>query len=93
MIKTFVEKSLTDEGLKHIVFSLLKLAEEKVPGDDQAAKESFVVKELTALLEHFDNSVPTLGAVLNLPISEAIESAAVKHLVSWAFLKVAADSQ
>ena len=93
LIKTFVEKKLSEEGLKHIVFSLLKLAEDKVPGKDQAAKEDFVTAELEALLKQFDNSVPTLGAVLNLPISEQLEGAAIRHLVQWAFLKTATEAK
>ena len=88
ILSKLVADRLTAFALKHAVEELVRVANDRMPGSDVQQKQDWCTKELLGALEGYDNKIPVIGALLDIPILDDMESWAVTHMVSAAFAKL-----
>ena len=88
ILTKLVTDRLTAFALKHAVEELVRVANDRLPGSNEQQKQDWCTKEVLGALEKYDNKIPVIGAMLDIPILDDMESWAVNHMVSAAFAKV-----
>ena len=92
ILAKLVTDNLTAFAVKEAVDTLVRLANDKLPGANDDEKQKWVTKELLAGLEKYDNRVPVIGKLLDIPILDEMEGWAVNYAVAGAFAKVKAQT-
>ena len=87
LLQTLVTNQLTSFALKHTLDQLVVLAETKVPGKTKQQKIDWCTQELLAALEKYDNRIPVIGKLLDIPISDKMEAWAIHHAIDAAYAK------
>lgn len=88
ILTSLVTKQLTSMALKHSVDQVVLLAESRLPGATDEEKKQWCAAELLKAVELYDNRLPVIGDLLDIPISDNIEKWAVNYLVEGAFVKM-----
>ena len=91
ILAKLVTDKLTAFALKHAIEELVRVANDRLPGSDEQQKQNWCSQEILSGLEKYDNKIPVIGALLDIPILENMERWAVEHMVSAAFAKVTAQ--
>ena len=85
VLAALIHNKLSVDSLKTVTVGLVDMAEQVCPGASVGDKESWATRQLTAILERFDNSVPIVGALLDTPIADRLEADLVGRVVKWGF--------
>jgi hypothetical protein len=79
--------SLTHECIHQMTKSVIENTFDAIAGKTEQEQKEWCVKELTTMLEVYDNYIPVVGAFLDNPLSDAIEKELVSILVDWGWEK------
>lgn len=88
ILTSLVTKHLTAIAFKHATDQVVLLAESRLPGATDEEKKTWCADQLLKALEVYDNRLPVIGDLLDIPVSDQIEKWAVNYLVEGAFVKM-----
>jgi hypothetical protein len=74
---------LTEQKLFQLLEEVVKDVCNLLPGDTEKAKKAWVAKQLTSLLDAYENTIPVIGALLNVDAVDEIEEHAISMFVDW----------
>lgn len=88
-----MNKILTKEKLFQLLKQVVTQADHIVPGESEDAKKKWVAKRLLELVEVFDNHIPVIGIVMDIPVVDEIEGNIVDQFVGWAWDRIEGELQ
>ena len=80
-----MDNNLTQTKLFDLLNQVLEQVPNIVPGDTDDSKKKWISKGLRELVEVFDNHIPVIGEVMDMPMMDEVEEQIVDIFVNWAW--------
>ena len=80
-----MDNNLTQTKLFDLLNQVLEQVPNIVPGDTDDSKKKWISKGLRELVEVFDNHIPIIGEVMDMPMMDEVEEQIVDIFVNWAW--------
>lgn len=75
-------ENMTPEKLEEYTkVTILESLQTYIPGGDTVSRKRWCIKQLTQILETFDNHIPVIGGYMDNPIVDDLQATAIENLV------------